>query len=182
MTDLEELHLFLSEREVPHAVIGATALGIHGHVRSTLDVDLLVTDRRCLRDDFWVELRDRSWTLDIRHGDAFDSLAGSVRSRGPRRSSPIDIVVGRKTWDAHAIERAEPKDVGGLVIPVATPRDLVLLKLAAGGGKDMWDISSFLDTVDDPEALSSEVEEELSALSPGARRLWARLLAERAST
>jgi hypothetical protein len=181
VTDLEELHLFLAERGIAHALIGATAFGIHGHVRSTLGVDLLVTDRLCLSDDFWGALRERGWRLDVRRGDAFGSLAGSVRGQGPGRAAPIDLMVGRMVWDARAIERAEPKDVGGFELPVATACDLVLLKLAAGGGKDMWDVSAFLDTVDDEEALRAGVEEELATLDVQARRLWSRLLAERTS-
>lgn len=41
----------LEAHGIPHAIIGATALAVHGVTRATADIDLLATDLRCLPVD-----------------------------------------------------------------------------------------------------------------------------------
>jgi hypothetical protein len=50
---------------------------------------------------------------------------------------PVDIVVGKHAWQTRAIERAHRPEAGA---PVVQPRDLILLKLYAGGAQDVWDV------------------------------------------
>ena len=44
MTLLDDVHAALDADGVPHALIGAAALLMHGVSRSSLDIDLLATD------------------------------------------------------------------------------------------------------------------------------------------
>ncbi len=81
-------------RAVPHALIGAGAMAAHGVIRSTDDLDLLVTDRAVLAAGFWDELARQGFTVEVRAGDDADPLAGVVRvARLPARA--LDVVVGR---------------------------------------------------------------------------------------
>ena len=48
MSLLAEVVAWLRTAEVPHCLIGAAALAVHGAARSTQDDDLLVVDRRVL--------------------------------------------------------------------------------------------------------------------------------------
>ena len=41
----------LEDAGIPYALVGAAALAVHGVSRSTLDQDLLVTERRALDPD-----------------------------------------------------------------------------------------------------------------------------------
>jgi hypothetical protein len=67
----------------------ATALAVRGIARSTFDIDLLTTDRRVFEPERWAPLVRAGATVDIRHGDAEDPLAGVIRitSAGTR---PVD--------------------------------------------------------------------------------------------
>lgn len=56
-------------------------------------------------------------------------------------------------------------------IRVVLPRDLVLLKLYAGGAQDLWDVRQLLGALDSA-ALSLQVEEDLSDLPQPAAALW----------
>jgi hypothetical protein len=67
------------QAHVPYALIGAVALSLYGISRSTLDIDLLVTDRRVLEPDFWSDLDATGVRVDARRGDADDPLSGVVR-------------------------------------------------------------------------------------------------------
>jgi hypothetical protein len=82
---------------------------------------------------------------------------------------PIDVVVGRAAWQARAIARAR---TGIAAAPVVEPRDLVLLKLYAGGPQDLWDVRQLLALPNAPE-LAAEVEADLVGLPRELARRWA---------
>ena len=157
MTLLDRVVQLLTELEIDHALIGAAALAARGVARSTFDIDLLTTDRRVLAPGVWQPLRGGGVIIDARPGDVDDPLAGVVRieQQGER---PVDIVVGKHRWQARAVERAE-RWPGA--VPVVTSRDLVLLKLYAGGAQDLWDIRELLQATGD-ERLMTEVGEDLA--------------------
>ncbi len=152
---------------VPHALIGAAALAAAGVLRSTLDLDLLTVDTRVLDRARWESLWAAGVDVDIRRGDADDPLAGVVRVTMPGER-PVDVIVGRHAWQQRAIARAQVLPTG---IRVVLPRDLVLLKLYAGGAQDLWDVRQLLGALDGA-ALSLQVEEDLSDLPQPAAALW----------
>jgi nucleotidyltransferase AbiEii toxin of type IV toxin-antitoxin system len=167
----------LRGRGIPFAVVGATALAVHGVSRATRDVDVLVTDPICLADATWATLRQAGVAVTIRRGDADDPLAGVVRCAASD-ASPVDVVVGKTAWQARVLERAAPGAIDEVVAPIASVADLVLLKLYAAGPQDAWDIAQLLET-GDRAALVADVEATLPALPEDARRLWARVVESR---
>jgi len=167
MTLLNRVGDLLSTASVPHALIGAAALAVRGIARSTFDIDLLTTDTRVLRDDWWTPLIADDVTVDVRRGDADDPLAGVVRITTPGER-PVDLVVGRHAWQTRAVERAE-RMAGGP--PVVTALDLILLKLYAGGAQDIWDVRELL-RQPGAEDLPTSVEAELTTLPEPMRAVW----------
>lgn len=167
MTLLGEVADLLVADVIPHALIGAAALAVRGIARSTFDVDLLTTDRRVFEPERWAPLVRAGATVDVRHGDADDPLAGVIRitAHGQR---PVDIIVGRHAWQARAVARAEP---GGDVPPVVTAVDLILLKLYAGGTQDLWDVRELLRGAD-ARVLTEAVEAELRVLPAAMQAAW----------
>jgi predicted nucleotidyltransferase len=166
----------LADAGVRYAVIGAVALAARGASRSTLDFDLLVGDGRVLHDEFWKSIRDTGTGVEIRKGDLDDPLAGVVRVAG---SEPVDVIVVRYRWQKDIVEHAEPVVVRGLTLPIARTADLVLLKLFAGGYRDVQDVRTLLH-VSDP-SLVSEVAAALEELPAEMRERWSRLLSEAAT-
>jgi len=156
----------LSSQQIPWAVIGATALASYGVARSSFDVDLLVTDRRCLDLVFWAPLAALG-TIDVRRGDHDDPLAGVVRISN--EGIAVDVVVGRHSWQDAMLARASRKQFAQWDAPVVTKVDLVLLKLYAGGSQDKWDIEALLagDT-----ALAKEVTACVHVLPQDGKQLW----------
>ncbi len=159
------------------ALIGAAGMAVHGIARSTVDIDLLVTDRAALRSGTWSTLRSAGCAVDIRHGDASDPLAGVVTvERGAER--PVDVIVGEAPWQRRIVAEARPGRVADAELPVATPAGLVLLKLYAGGPGDQWDIHQLLAAAGDPRRLREEVTRRLDELPGRCRALWNRILSE----
>jgi hypothetical protein len=163
----------LEKHSIAFAVIGASALATHGVSRSTFDIDLLTVDTQVLSEPFWEPIRSQA-TVDVRRGDFDDPLRGVVRIL-PSSGRSIDIVVGKWKWERAAIDRAQLVSAGERSLPVVTAADLVLLKLAAGGSTDAWDIGRLLSVVG-AEAVA-EVEQRLPDLRPDARALWERIRA-----
>ncbi len=170
---LRDISAFLTARSVPHALVGAAALAVHGVSRSTFDADLFTTAGNVLSSGAWGALLERGVKVDTRVGDYDDPLAGVVRfSLAGQRS--VDLVVGKNGWQKEVLARATPLRFRELEIAVATPADLVLLKLFAGGPQDAWDIEQLLGGVG-RAAVAPRVEAVLPSLPPEAAALWARI-------
>jgi len=170
MSLLEEISSTLEAAGIRHALIGALALAAYGVNRASVDLDLFAADASCLRLDLWAGLQIRGVDVQVRKGDLTDPLAGVVRFQAPGEA-PIDVVVGKWTWQTRILERAEP--IGGILVVRAA--DLVLLKLYAGGLQDTWDVQQLLARPfrDD---LILEVESRLSDLPARCQNLWKKIL------
>lgn len=164
----------LTARGVPYALIGAGAMAVHGVVRATADLDLLVTDRAVLAPGAWKALEDAGVIVERRLGDDADPLAGVVRFTDPSSAAAVDLVVGRQGWQAAILARATPRLVGAEQIPVVAPPDLILLKLYAGSSRDLLDVEELLD-VGDRALLEAAVDREVDRLPVDARESWRRL-------
>jgi hypothetical protein len=166
---------FLDEQSIAFALIGAAALSARGISRSTYDVDLFTVDTRVLQKELWNPMRPLA-EVEVRRGDFDDPLKGVVWIQPPNERK-IDIVVGRWKWEQGVIERAQPTPSIARSLPTVTSADLILLKLAAAGGQDAWDVGRLLEIVD--RTVIAEVEERLADLQQDARDLWQRILRER---
>ena len=161
----------LEARGIRYALIGASALAVRGVPRSTLDVDLMVTDRAALDASIYAGVHGAR--IDVRRGDFEDPLAGVVRFE--REGEPdLDVVVARERFVAGALTRAEPVETQFGVLPVVRSADLVLLKLIAGGLQDLWDVAQLL-AIDSDGAVRREVEEKVGELPRDAREAWSRV-------
>lgn len=172
MTLLHYVAATLARAGVRHAVIGAAAMAIRGVGRSTHDIDLLTLSRACLDASWWTT--PAGVDVAVRRGDAHDPLAGVVRVEQAGRR-PVDLVVGRHRWQTRILERAESAVVAGTRVPVVQARDLVLLKLFAGGAQDGWDIAQLL-AGPDRASITAGVGADLDDLPVRCRRLWNRIV------
>lgn len=173
MSLLSKVVAHFALRRVPFAVVGGVALAIRGVARSTFDVDLLTSDGAVLTDPFWAIVERDGAAVEIRRGDADDPLRGLVRLTS-RDERPVDVVVGRGSWQDGVVKRAEPFAFLDVRVPVARASDLVLLKLHAGGTQDLWDVRQLLDGDRDGE-IAHEVESRLSEVARGAAIAWKRV-------
>lgn len=159
---------------IPYALIGASALNVHGVVRSSIDFDLFGVERACLDRRTWSSLETERVSVEVRKGDLQDPLAGVVRFEVPDEL-PVDLVVGKFSWQEKILEQAGKAVFAGVELPVIRAVDLILLKLFAGGPQDAWDIQQLL-AGPDRESLIAGVEGKLGALPPECSRLWKRII------
>jgi hypothetical protein len=171
---LREVVTLLDTQRIPHALIGAAAMALHGVSRATADVDLLTVDARVLAAELWKPVGGGGVSVRLLRGDVDDPLAGSVRlTRAGDRV--VDVVVGRHGWQREIVDAAEPISIGEVSVRIARPAGLVLLKLYAGGPKDAWDVRWLLESHEQADAIRAEVESALPKLPPECRVLWNRV-------
>jgi predicted nucleotidyltransferase len=132
----------LESAGVRHAVSGAVAMAVHGYVRATQDLDVLV-----LVSD--LEL-PRVFEVVRRHGFAGDDreLVRQIRDRyvAALRSDPVtvEILVPVLPYHREVLDRASVRDVGGASVPFVTVEDLVVLKMLWRRAKDLADVHALL--------------------------------------
>ncbi len=172
MNVVEAVSHVLESIGAPYALIGARAVGVRGHPRMTLDYDFLTSDARVLQREVWKSIEERGATVDPRKGDFDDPLAGVVHITFAD-GVEADVLLAKWKWELEIIERSEPLDVGGAVVPVPMTSDLILLKLAAGGPIDLQDVVALLAT--DRERLVREVDEKIDRVLPDISAAWERM-------
>jgi hypothetical protein len=126
-------------------VFGAQALAIRGLPRSTADVDVTVLweskPNRVLAD----ALAAGGFHIPAtRPGFVDATRVLPVIHRGTRL--PVDIVLGGSGIEELFAERAEKVRLGRTLVPVASPSDLVVMKMIAGRPKDLEDARALLTT------------------------------------
>jgi hypothetical protein len=141
----------LEELQVPSALIGAMALAAHNYPRATQDVDLGTdadpyTDLRLAK----LALEKRGFMAELVTPDMDDPLGGviNVQREGLQRIQVVNFYnphhVRIRTPGLEAIRTAAPMGLGGGIRVVDLPH-LIALKLYAGGGQSMSDVSALLE-------------------------------------
>lgn len=163
---------YLNEMGIQHAVIGAVALAVHGAPRYSADIDLMVLDKEVLNPNFWAGSALRP--CEIRRGDWDDPIAGLVKFPTSPGDTPTELVIGKGYAASLALNTAEENH--DLECPVVSPLGLALLKLEAGGTKDIHDLLA----LDEAQRvltrwdLTNAVEPHLFSLSRDAMKAWER--------
>jgi hypothetical protein len=115
---------------VDYVVVGGVALNVHGLVRATEDLDVFIRPdpenvarlRQALRA-VWDDPEIDRITAEDLCGDY-----PAVRYGPPDGSLYLDIITRLGKATAFADLKAEQKQVGGVLVRVATPRTLYLMK------------------------------------------------------
>lgn len=114
-----------------YVIIGATAMGFHGLVRATEDIDLFIRPTpenvERLRAAFRTAYAGDPSIEDIRTEDLLGDYP-AVRYYPPEGDLYFDVLTRLGDAASFATVEAEIKEVEGTPVSVATPRALYLLK------------------------------------------------------
>jgi hypothetical protein len=128
----------LAKAEVPHAVIGATALAARGLPRMTRDLDVVVV------------LEDAFPALDALEGAGFRSVTPVRRNQEPepmyvlelrRGGGEVDVLVAAAEPESTVVAEAKEAKVFGVLAPVATLEHLLLMYLYSNQPKHLGDFA-----------------------------------------
>lgn len=146
LQDLKQTHKTLKDLGIPHALTGGWAVIAWGGVRTTSDLDILVLIGHPSRPLINKAFQELGYQLEWRKGGSDDPIPEILRltPRNDVDRPEIDFLLALKGFDLDALDRAVPVSLGGWIMPVLRPEDLIAMKLSAGGGVDFQDVKSLL--------------------------------------
>jgi len=157
----------LRKLRLPWYVFGAQALVLRGYPRATADLDVTVFLGEETTDRLVRELHRHGFVPTV--VDEGFLAATRVLPVVHRPSGfPVDIVLGGPGLEEIFAKRAEPVRVGRVMVPVATPTHLVVMKVLSGRPKDIDDATALLalrdEAIDESELdkLAQEISRALS--------------------
>lgn len=149
LPDLRGLFATLAAARVEFVVIGGVALGIHGLIRATEDLDIVPNPATANLDRLCHMLQVEQATLLLKPSRRFGAREAWMLRRGRNvslstRHGDLDIVrnlPGVPDYDT-LVAQAQRYSVDDLPIAVASPASLTDMKRARGSTQDQADIDS----------------------------------------
>jgi hypothetical protein len=141
---LGELQRVFSRLELRWFLFGAQAAILYGVARLSAAVDVTVdTGERSAR-----ELVDAlaAAGFDLRVADVEEFVAKTrVLPFVHRRSRiPVDVVLAGPGLEEQFLAGAQPRQVGQAIVPVASPEELIAMKILAGRPRDLDDVAAIV--------------------------------------
>jgi hypothetical protein len=121
-----------------HVLIGGQAVNIWLSPRVTGDYDFTVTADRAAIEKVEADLRARGFDY-IRRDDALEPSGPDFIRMTDGKKVIVDLQPAKTDYQELVIERAVP--LFGGTVRLATPEDLIVLKLIANRSKDQYDLS-----------------------------------------
>jgi hypothetical protein len=129
---------------VPYMVIGGQAVLVHGEPRLTRDIDITVGVGVDGIDRVLAVLDDVGLKPLPSDPRAFAAQTMVVPSLDEGSGIRVDVILSFTSYEAQAIERASAVAMEGGSVRVASPEDLVVLKVFAGRPRDLEDVRNVL--------------------------------------
>jgi len=121
-----------------YALIGGLAVSTWSLPRATRDVDLLLLVEHGEIGLLVDRLNDAGFNVALHRGGYDDPVPLLIRGE------ELDIIVATKRLESEAITASIPVEIADLRVPVVSPEYLVVLKLKAGGPRDLLDVRELL--------------------------------------
>jgi predicted nucleotidyltransferase len=142
---LRDLNRWLKAVRVKGAIIGGVATALLGTARATHDVDLLIV----IEDDEWGDVVEpaKRFGFEFRERDGMEFARQSRVLLLQHRSSrvEVDVILGQLDFECDVIARSKKIKVEGILVPVATPEYLIILKAVPRRPNDFADIYGLLE-------------------------------------
>ncbi len=141
---LRDLSRFLPLVSEGWYLFGAQAVIIWGSPRMTADVDVTVK----LREEnpmFLVNgLAEGGFRVRVARVEEFVQRTRVIPFVHEPSGIPVDVVIAGPGPEEEFLRRAANVEIGGILVPVISPEDLVITKILAGRPKDLEDARSVI--------------------------------------
>lgn len=128
-------------------LIGGIAVGLSIRPRATRDVDALVVV--ALDDPQVLWEAARTIGFELKHEDGVTTARSTrfLQTHYTPAKIDVDFQVGLLDLDYAVVDRAIDAEYKGLSLKVASPEDLIILKVIAGRSRDLYDIHTIFEHV-----------------------------------
>jgi hypothetical protein len=137
---LVDVAAFLEARRVPWMVFGGWAALRWGRVRLTEDIDIKVVVEEPAWPGFIAQLAG-SYRILVDDPIGFARSTRVLPVRTPTEVR-VDIVLAGLPYEEQAIARAQVVELGGVIVRVCGPEDLILHKLVSERPRDHEDVAA----------------------------------------
>ena len=136
---LARLARSFAERDIPFMIIGGQAVLLHGEPRLTQDIDVTLGLAPERIPDILAACKELGLEPLPENVQSFVQTTFVLPAADRESGIRVDLIFSTTTYEAEAIARAQPVDVGGAMVPFATAEDLIIHKLFAGRPRDIED-------------------------------------------
>lgn len=135
--------VFLDAEKVPFCLIGGFALGFYDLVRFTKDIDLKISISPKKWPSLHKRLESNPQVSELKvHYISSQKIPDILRCHWC--SHPVDFLVANTPYQREVIQRAKFYSFQDVHFKVASPEDLIVLKLIASRPQDLLDIALLL--------------------------------------
>jgi hypothetical protein len=164
---LSDMVAWFGAEDVSGVIIGGVAASILGRPRLTRDVDVLVLLQETRWPQFLASGERKGFVPRRSHALAFARETRVLLLRHQQSGIDVDLVFGSLPFEDQAVARATWIDFEGIMIPLPSPEDLIIMKAVAHRLRDLEDIQALLITHPDLDLkrVRSWVKEFAAALA-----------------
>jgi len=141
---LQALETWLRSEGLDHVYIGGLAVALVGRPRITQDIDGIVLLGEMSIQEFLSRARAAGFFTRVPDAVAFTVKSRVFLLRHEGTKVPIDLSIGFLPFEEETVRRARLMKTMRFEIPVATPEDLLILKVIAGRPRDIVDMEGLL--------------------------------------
>jgi hypothetical protein len=125
-------------------LFGAQAVMVWGRPRLTADVDVTIRLRSEDTASFRHDMEQAGFRLRVSDPEPLLARTRVLPFLHVATQLPLDVVLAGPGIEDRFIERAIRIEIEGLSVPVASPEDLIVMKVLAGRPKDLEDVRTVL--------------------------------------
>ena len=125
-------------------VFGAQAAAVWGRPRMTADVDITVKLEPEDSARFCQDMERAGFKLRVVDRDDFLARTRVIPLLHVETQMPLDVVLAGPGIEEMFLSRAVQVDIDGVSVPVASPEDVIVMKVMAGRPKDQEDVATVL--------------------------------------
>jgi hypothetical protein len=130
-------------------VFGAQAVLVWGRPRLTGDVDVTAFFEPEEPEGFVAAMEQAGFALRVANVGDFVARTRVLPFTHAPSGLALDVVLGGPGLEEEFLRTARQVDVGGVVVPVIGPEELIVTKILAGRPKDMDDVQGILRAQED---------------------------------
>jgi len=143
---LREVCSFLDKAAIEYMLVGGMAVGIWAEPRATVDIDFLVSVRLADFDNLKRHLTESGRFVFIHEKPMVFGRISFLRATLKSNADiSIDFIFSDDFFKGEALKRREVAQLSDFSLNMATPEDLIILKLLSGREQDRLDAMKILE-------------------------------------
>lgn len=133
---------FLNASRINYVIVGGLAAGYQGEPRATQDADLVTFLSSADLDRLIAFAKRRR--VKVSAAAVREAAASDAFFRFKVGGVQVDFMLGHSSFEFEVLSRRRPVMLFGTKVPLASPEDLILMKLVSGRPQDWQDAKAIL--------------------------------------